>query len=126
MKIGKEIILHSRSRVYSAIKQMENKYLQLTRVIMKRETKERWLIGSSTKQGPVRRQLQLQLFNKVLQEKQLLVLLENCYDKHQSVTEPHSVVSDSATLWTVGSSVHGILKARILEWVVLPSSRGSS
>ena len=25
-----------------------------------------------------------------------------------------------------GSSVHGILQARILEWVVLPSSRGSS
>ena len=33
------------------------------------------------------------------------------------------------TLWTVassGSSVHGILQARILEWVALPSSRGSS
>ena len=25
-----------------------------------------------------------------------------------------------------GSSVHGILKARILEWVAMPSSRGSS
>ena len=25
-----------------------------------------------------------------------------------------------------GSSVHGILQARILEWVTLPSSRGSS
>ena len=25
-----------------------------------------------------------------------------------------------------GSSVHGILQARILEWVALPSSRGSS
>ena len=25
-----------------------------------------------------------------------------------------------------GSSVHGILKARILEWVAIPSSRGSS
>ena len=34
-----------------------------------------------------------------------------------------------ATLWTVslpGSSVHGILWARILEWVAMPSSRGSS
>ena len=31
----------------------------------------------------------------------------------------------SATLRT-GSSVHGILQARILEWVVMPSSRGSS
>jgi len=26
----------------------------------------------------------------------------------------------------LGSSVHGILPARILEWVVMPSSRGSS
>ena len=35
-----------------------------------------------------------------------------------------------ATLWTVcslpGSSVQGILQARILEWVAMPSSRGSS
>ena len=32
------------------------------------------------------------------------------------------------TPWTVasGSSVHGILPARILEWVAMPSSRGSS
>ena len=34
-----------------------------------------------------------------------------------------------ATLWTIalpGSSVRGILQARILEWVAMPSSRGSS
>ena len=41
-----------------------------------------------------------------------------------------SVVSDSATPWTLcsppGSSVHGILQARILEWVTIPFSRGSS
>ena len=34
------------------------------------------------------------------------------------------------TPWTVarqpGSSVHGILQARILEWVAMPSSRGAS
>ena len=33
------------------------------------------------------------------------------------------------TVWTIappGSSVHGILQARILEWVAMPSSRGSS
>ena len=40
-----------------------------------------------------------------------------------------SVVSDS--LWPYnyslrGSSVHGILQARILEWVAIPSSKGSS
>ena len=34
----------------------------------------------------------------------------------------------SATQWTVArqSSLHGILQARILEWVALSSSRGSS
>ena len=34
-----------------------------------------------------------------------------------------------ATPWDCsppGSSVHGILQARILEWVAMPSSRGSS
>ena len=39
------------------------------------------------------------------------------------------VVSDSATPWTVtqpDSSVRGILQVRILEWVAISSSRGSS
>ena len=38
-------------------------------------------------------------------------------------------MSISATSWTVahrGSSVHGILQARILEWIAIPFSRGSS
>ena len=43
----------------------------------------------------------------------------------------HSVMSDSATPWTVacqapGSFVHRFLQARILEWVAIPFSRGSS
>ena len=39
-----------------------------------------------------------------------------------------SAVSDSATPWTVArqAPVHGILQARILEWVVMHSSKGSS
>ena len=40
-----------------------------------------------------------------------------------------SVMSDSSvTPWTVALQVplHGILQARILEWVAMPSSRGSS
>ena len=39
------------------------------------------------------------------------------------LSESHSVVSDS--LWPHGI-VHWILQARILEWVVVPFSRGSS
>ena len=41
-----------------------------------------------------------------------------------------SVVSDFVTPWTVaylpGFSVHGIFQARVLEWVAISSSRGSS
>ena len=40
-----------------------------------------------------------------------------------------SCISLCATPWTVappGCSVHGILQARIMEWVAMPSSRGSS
>ena len=41
----------------------------------------------------------------------------------------HSVMSDSATPWTVACHTPlslGIFQARILEWVAMPSSRGSS
>ena len=40
-----------------------------------------------------------------------------------------SVMSDSATPWTVAHQAPlsmGILQAKILEWVAMPSSRGSS
>ena len=41
----------------------------------------------------------------------------------------HSVVSNSVTLWTVAHQAPlamGIFQARILEWVSMPSSMGSS
>ena len=41
----------------------------------------------------------------------------------------HSVISDSVTTWTVAHQPllsMGIHRARILEWVAMPSSRGSS
>ena len=47
----------------------------------------------------------------------------------ESENVSHSVVSYSATPWTCsppGSSVHGILQGRTLEWIALPFSRGSS
>ena len=46
-----------------------------------------------------------------------------------SMLYAHSAVSNSATFWTVAppsSSVHGIFQARILEWIAISSSRGSS
>ena len=36
------------------------------------------------------------------------------------------VTQSCPTLCPPGSSVHGILQAKILEWVVIPFSRGSS
>ena len=45
-----------------------------------------------------------------------------CWILHTS--ECRSVVSDS--LWPMDCIVHGILQARILEWVAFPFSRGSS
>ena len=38
----------------------------------------------------------------------------------------HSVVFDPIDHSLLGSSVHGIFQARILEWVAISSSRGSS
>ena len=41
----------------------------------------------------------------------------------------HSVVSNSVTLWTIACQAplsRGILQARILEWVAMPFSKGSS
>ena len=54
---------------------------------------------------------------------------ETLYISSDSESVNHSVVSNS--LWPMdcsppGSSVHGILQARILEWVAISFSRGSS
>ena len=37
-----------------------------------------------------------------------------------------SALCDSVDSGLPGSSVHGILQARVLEWVAIPFSRGSS
>ena len=39
--------------------------------------------------------------------------------------QSHPTLSDPKDCSPPGSSVHGILQARILEWVAMPSSRGS-
>ena len=43
-----------------------------------------------------------------------------------SVTKSCPTLCDPMDYSLPGSSVHGILQARILEWVAMPSSRGSS
>ena len=42
------------------------------------------------------------------------------------VAQPHLTLCDPMDCSLPGSSVHGFLQARILEWVAMPSSRGSS
>ena len=61
------------------------------------------------------------MFKKVIQ---LYIGVCVCVCAHS-----HSVMSDSCDPMDCsppGSSVHGILQARILEWVLISSSRGSS
>ena len=43
-----------------------------------------------------------------------------------SVAESCPTLCDPIDCSLPGSSVHGILQARMLEWVAIPSSRGSS
>ena len=42
------------------------------------------------------------------------------------VTQSHPILCDPIDCSMPGSSVHGILKARILEWIAISFSRGSS
>ena len=58
------------------------------------------------------------------------VVLQFYIERNPYINESvsHSVVSDSLRphCSPLGSSVHGILQVRILEWVAIPFSRGSS
>ena len=42
------------------------------------------------------------------------------------VAQPCLILCDPMNCSPPGSSVHGILQARILEWVAIPFSQGSS
>ena len=43
-----------------------------------------------------------------------------------SVSQTHLTLGNPMDYGLPGSSVHGILQARTLEWVAIPFSRGSS
>ena len=75
----------------------------------------------------------LESFITVMRVKEQLVWIHEGQEDlgrgvHACVISSFIRVRLCATLWTVpsGSSGHGILQARILEWVVLPASRESS
>ena len=42
------------------------------------------------------------------------------------ITESGPTLYDPMDCSPPGSSIHGVLQARVLEWVAMPSSRGSS
>ena len=48
-----------------------------------------------------------------------------CIKKESEITQTCPTLSDPMDCSLPGSSVHGILQARILEWVAIPFSRGS-
>ena len=50
----------------------------------------------------------------------------NCVSRSCSITQLCPTLCDPVDCSPPGSSVHGILQVRILEWVARPSSRGSS
>ena len=54
------------------------------------------------------------------------ILYSKLHTYHACVLSHFSHVRLFANPWTVGSSVHGIFQARILEWVAISSSRGFS
>ena len=49
-----------------------------------------------------------------------------CPNDHACTDQSCLTLCDPKDYSPPGSSVHGILQARILEWVAMPSSRGSS
>ena len=65
---------------------------------------------------------------QMIPEHKIIWILENFMD--MCVCYVASVVSNSIQPWMdcsfPGSSLHGILQARALEWVAVPSSRGPS
>ena len=45
---------------------------------------------------------------------------------HAKLLQPRPALCNSVDCGPPGSSSHGILQARVLEWVAMPFSRGSS
>ena len=55
----------------------------------------------------------------------MIKLLPKRYRGNMCVSCCHVQLCNSIDCCPLGSSVHGILQARILEWVVMPSSKGN-
>ena len=66
----------------------------------------------------------INLTNKMLNQKEKVA--ENIQCVHAQSLQSYLTLCDRMDCSPPGSSVHGILPVRILEWVTMPSSRGSS
>ena len=62
----------------------------------------------------------------LLRDLQFTVFLQKELCMHAKSLQSCQTLRDPTDFNLPGSSVHGILQARILEWVAMPSSRGSS
>ena len=62
----------------------------------------------------------------LLRDLQFTVFLQKELCMHAKSLQSCQTLCDPTDFNLPGSSVHGILQARILEWVAMPSSRGSS
>ena len=87
-----------------------------------------WTLASLPKQpwnleGKQRRQKRTQAFSTARRQRKPHHLN---YLRMRWLAPPCRTFCDPMDCSPPGSSVHGILQARILEWVAMPSSRGSS
>ena len=80
----------------------------------------------SVPQGWICLLLQVFLDFSVLNSKSLLLYLRMYMCVHAKSLQSCLTLCNPMDCSLPGSSVHGILQARILEWVAMPSSRGSS
>ena len=52
--------------------------------------------------------------------------VSECKSEVSEVVQSHPTLCEPVDCSLTGSSVHGILQARVLEWVAISFSRGSS
>ena len=83
-----------------------------------------------TKIGTIKRRLAWPLHKNDMQIREAFHIFKNKWKKKSEmkvlVTQSCPTLCNNMDSSPPGSCVHGILQARILEWVVIPFSRGSS
>ena len=90
-----------------------------------------WVAGASSVRGVGWRSPSLNAsvapaFQSALTGRDTYRLLLEPHSVHALVTQSWATLGNPTDCSLLGSSVHGILQARILEWVAMPSPRGSS